>query len=179
MAAMDVLRGFGFALKAVSQLYSQRFEARARALGFTLSQCKVLVYLAINEGVSQARLGELTEIEPMNLVRILDHMESEGWLERRSDPLDRRARRLFLKSKAKSMVEDIWSVSDAVRGEAFAGIPQPQAKLLVTLLEKIRENILSLEPVPPAAPAKPLDGALGRPKTASARTRRARAVAKS
>lgn len=140
---MSDLRSFGFVIKDISRLYTRRFEERARSLGLTLAECKVLVYLARNEGVSQARLCELTEIEPMNLVRILDHMQSEGWLERRPDPIDRRARQLFLKPKSMSMIEDIWSVSDAVRGVAFAGIPQQQAKLLISLLEKIHANVLT------------------------------------
>jgi MarR family transcriptional regulator, transcriptional regulator for hemolysin len=172
---MGDLRSFGFVLKDASRLYVQRFEERARSLGCTLPQCKVLIYLAKNEGVSQARLGELTEIEPMSLVRILDHMESEGWLERRPDPVDRRARRLYTKSKSKFVLDDIWSVADAVRGEAFAGISRQQAKLLITLLDKIRENILSLEPLPLGAP---VHGGHSRAKTAGARVRRAPTLAK-
>jgi MarR family transcriptional regulator, transcriptional regulator for hemolysin len=176
---MDELRSFGFVLKDVSRLYVQRFEEHARSLGLTLSQCKVLVYLADNEGVSQARLGELAEIEPMNLVRILDHMESEGWLERRVDPSDRRARQLFMKSKAKPMVEDIWSVSQSTREEIFAGIPRQQAKSLITLLEKIRENILSLDPLPVVAPVSAALGGHARGKAGDARARRMPARAKS
>ena len=124
------LRSFGFFIKDISRLYTRRFEERASALGMTISQCKVLVYLARNEGVSQARLCELTEIEPMNLVRILDHMQSEGWVERRADPADRRARQLFLKPKALSMIEDIWNISDTVRGGRFRGYSTATGKAI-------------------------------------------------
>ena len=143
---MNELRSFGFLIKDLSRLYTRRFEERARPLGLTLSQCKVLVYLGRNEGISQSGLGELTEIEPMNLVRILDHMESEGWLERRPDPTDRRARRLFLRPQSASLIGEIWSISDALRGEVFKGIPLQQAKQLLTLLETLHRNVLSLEP---------------------------------
>jgi DNA-binding MarR family transcriptional regulator len=164
---MSDLRSFGFFIKDISRLYTRRFEESARSLGLTLSQCKVLVYLARHEGVSQARLCELTEIEPMNLVRILDHMQAEGWLERRPDPADRRARQLFLKPKAMSMIEDIWSVSDAVRGEAFAGIPQQQAKLLISLLEKIHANVLATHTARQTLPGAPTPAKI--PKARSAR----------
>jgi DNA-binding MarR family transcriptional regulator len=167
---MSDLRSFGFFIKDISRLYTRRFEERASSLGLTISECKVLVYLARNEGVSQARLCELTEIEPMSLVRILDHMQSEGWLERRPDPADRRARQLYLKPKSMSMIEDIWSISDAVRGTAFAGIPQQQAKLLISLLEKIHANVLAAHAAAEALPGAASLAAKG-PKSKNPRYR--------
>src|SRR5882757_10469451 len=97
---MDSLRNFGFLLKDVSRLSNLNFEREAASLGMTLAQCKVLIYLQRNQGVSQVRLAELTGTDPMTLVRILDRMESDGWVERRQDPADRRARRLYLKDAA-------------------------------------------------------------------------------
>jgi MarR family transcriptional regulator for hemolysin len=175
---MNELRSFGFLIKDLSRLYTRRFEERARPLGLTLSQCKVLVYLGRNEGISQSKLGELTEIEPMNLVRILDHMESEGWLERRPDPADRRARRLFLQPRSASLIGEIWSISDALRGEVFKGIPAQQAKLLVTLLAQLHHNVLSMEPqtADGAAATSALPTEL---KAAARRTSRARNTVKS
>ena len=81
---MNPLRTFGFLLKDTSRRYVDRFEQRARSLGLTLPQCKVLVYLANNEGMSQAQLAERTDLEPMTLVRTVDSLESQGCLERRN-----------------------------------------------------------------------------------------------
>ena len=83
---MDRMRNFGFLLKDVSRRYVLRFEQRAREISLTLPQCKALVRLEKNEGVSQARLAELADVEPMTMVRILDRMEADGLLERRPDP---------------------------------------------------------------------------------------------
>src|ERR1700721_719934 len=137
------MRNFGFLLKDTCRLYVQRFEQRAAALGLTLPQCKALVYLARSEGISQAQLSESAEIEPMTLVRVLDRMESDGWLERRSDPADRRARCLYLKAEGKPLVDEIWHVVDLTRREALAGIPKKDADLLIELLEKIQSNFTS------------------------------------
>ncbi|HLX80794.1 MAG TPA: MarR family transcriptional regulator [Burkholderiales bacterium] len=142
---MDPRRSFGFLLKDASRLYVQRFEQHAREHALTLDQCKALVNLAKNEGISQRRLSQLADIKPMNLVRILDRMQADGWLERRADPADRRARRLFLRSKAKPLVEEIWQLADLTRGEAFAGIGKRQRELFVEQLERIRANLASLE----------------------------------
>ena len=153
---VNPLRTFGFLLKETSRLYVERFEQRAGVLGLTLPQCKVLVYLADNEGISQAQLAELTDLEPMTLVRTLDYLESQGLLERRNDPADRRARRLYLKPKGKPLVDDIWHLAALTRREAFAGVPKKHADLMIELLEKVRSNFASLEPLQPVHPVAPL-----------------------
>jgi len=170
---LNPLRSFGFLLKDVSRLYVQRFEERAAALGLTLPQCKALVHLAQREGISQAQLCESADIDPMTLVRILDRMESDGWLERRSDPADRRARRLYLKAKGKPLVNDIWHLVDLTRGEAFAGIPKQETEHLIALLETVRNNFVALESLP-AAPAPAANSVRGRARGGAARTPRKR-----
>ncbi len=166
---MNQLRTFGFLLKDTSRRYVDRFEQRARSLGLTLPQCKVLVYLANNEGISQAQLAELTDLEPMTLVRTIDSLESQECLERRNDPADRRARRLYLLPKGKPLVDEVWSLADSTRREAFAGIPRKQADLMIESLERIQGNLASLEPLPIPARAAAPNGRRG-----AARSRRER-----
>lgn len=139
-------RNFGFLLKEVSRRYVLRFEQHARGISLTLPQCKVLVRLQDHEGVSQARLAELADVEPMTMVRILDRMQAEGLLERRADPADRRARRLFLTSKAKPLLQQIWRLSDLTRGEAFAGISRGDLTQFMAVLERIHDNICAWSP---------------------------------
>jgi MarR family transcriptional regulator for hemolysin len=169
---LNPLRTFGFLLRDTSRLYVQRFEQRAGALGLTLPQCKVLIYLANQEGISQVQLAELTDLEPMTLVRTLDCLESHGWLERRNDPADRRARCLYLKPKGRPLVDDIWHLVDLTRREAFAGIPRKHADLMIELLERFRSNLASLEPIQPVSAVAALQS--GRASTGAARSRRER-----
>jgi MarR family transcriptional regulator for hemolysin len=171
---MNSPRSFGFLLRDVSRLYVRRFEQRAAALDLTLSQCRALVYLALHEGLTQARLAELTDVEPMTLVRILDRMESDGWLERRLDRADRRARYVYLKAKAKPLVEEIWRLAELTREEAFLDIPKKQASALIGLLDRIRENLATLEPLPAATSSTPAPKAQVRRRTSSTRLRRER-----
>jgi len=137
----------GFLLKDVTRLYTRRFEERAQALSLTLAQCKALTYLARNEGVSQKRLAELIEIDPMSLVRILDRMEADGWVERRADPQDRRARCLVVTDQARPIIELIWQVVMETRAEALAGLTDPERAQLMALLERAHVNLLALSPL--------------------------------
>ena len=144
----DRLRNFGFLLKDLSHRYVQRFEVRAREIALTLPQCKVLARLEKNEGVSQARLAELAEVDAMTMVRILDRMEADELLERRPDPADRRARCLYLTPKAKPLLDQIWRLAEATRAEVFAGIGETERDVLMTVLERIHDNLSRLEGKP-------------------------------
>jgi len=138
-------RRFGFLLKDVTRLYILRFEQHATSLGLTLAQCKALIRLADSQGVSQARLAELAELEPMTLVRILDRMETDGWLERRRDPRDRRVHCLYLTDKAKPLLDNIRRVIDRTWSEALAGVPKRQSELLLELLDTVHTNLTPLD----------------------------------
>src|ERR1017187_2579618 len=103
-ATTDRLRNFGFLVRDVYRLYAKHFERYAREIELTLAQCKVLGHLSRNEGISQARLAELTDTDPMTLVRTLDRMQQDQWIKRRPDPADRRAHRRYLHDIAKPNV---------------------------------------------------------------------------
>jgi len=149
----EIERGWGFLLKDVSRLHVKRFEQRAKLHGLTLPECRVLIYLSHEEGVTQVRLAALTDIEPMTLVRMLDRMEVDGWLERRSNPHDRRSRHIHAKPKGRALMNEINQLVVLTRDEALVGIPKKNVDLLMTLLEKIRANLLTLEPIAPPANA--------------------------
>jgi DNA-binding MarR family transcriptional regulator len=147
---MERLRNFGYLLKDLGQLYTRRFEERAQTLQLTLLQCKTLAKLSKNEGISQARLAELAESDPMSMVRILDYMEAEGWLERRADPNDRRARRLYIKEKARPILDEIWRLADETRREFLGDLSGEECEQLIGMLERIHATARSI-----AAPAPP------------------------
>ena len=143
---MDRLRTIGFLLKDVTRLFTRRFEQHAQDLSLTLAQCKALSYLERHEGVSQKRLAELTELDPMSLVRILDRMEADGWVERRPDPQDRRARTLWLTKQARPVLDRIEMMARDTRAEALKGLTEDEREQLVRLLARVHQNLSSLKP---------------------------------
>ena len=144
---IDLSRQLGFLLKDTSRRYTRRFEERAQALSLTLAQCRALLYLENNEGVSQKRLSELTELDPMSLVRILDRMEADGWVQRRFDPADRRAHTLWLTPKAKPVLEHIAHLIAEVRAETLHGLTNEERSKLIELLGRVHVNLSSLPPL--------------------------------
>ncbi len=152
---MDRHATLGFLLKDVSRLYTRRFQVHAQGFPLTFPQCKALAVLSKNEGVSQKRLAELTEIDPMSLVRILDRMEADGFVQRSPDPDDRRARSLRITEKARPILEQIFALAAATRAEALAELTDAERTQLVELLERVHASLSALPALAVAADAEP------------------------
>jgi len=141
---MDNSRHFGFLLKDISRLTTLNFAREAGEFKLTMAQCKVLIHLERHEGASQARLAYLTDTDPMALVRILDRMEKDGWIERRPDPSDRRARQLYLTKAASPVIDEVWRIADRARAASLAGLSAADRAQLVTLLGRVHQNLYAL-----------------------------------
>jgi MarR family transcriptional regulator, transcriptional regulator for hemolysin len=146
---MKLERSFGYLVHDVARLFARRFNQQALLLlGLNRGQCRILGYLARYEGINQAGLADLLEIKPMTLVRQLDRMEAEGWIERRPDPGDRRARRLVLTEKARPILARIFELSAEIRREAFSNLSDEEGRELIELLRRVHVGLSE----PAAAP---------------------------
>lgn len=151
---MDRLRNFGFLLHEVSRAYVRRFERHAQDLSLSLPTCKALGYLKRFEGVSQSRLSELTAIEPMAMVRIIDRLEADGLVERRVNPSDRRARALHLTASAAPTLDTIWHLAAMTRSEALEGVSQAERDVFLSVLERVNTNLGRILDSEAEAPSK-------------------------
>lgn len=133
----------GFLLHDVARLLRKRFEQRAKDLGLTRSQWQTLAYLANNEGIHQAGLAEILEIEPITLVRILDKLSDRGLVERRQHPSDRRSWLLYMRDEARPLIDTMRSLGDQTRKEALDGVPQEEHEHLYELLALMKSNLLN------------------------------------
>src|SRR5580698_7872970 len=138
---MDNLQELGFRLDEVARLYTRRFEQRAQTLSLQLAQCKALVVLAENEGVSQTRLSQISEINPARLVGILDRLEAGGWAQRRRRPGDRRVRSLAVTENAKPVLELIWNAINDTDIEALKGVSVEEIGTIVKVLTRVHSSL--------------------------------------
>lgn len=131
----------GFLISDVSRLMRRRFDERARAFGATRTQWKALAHISRNEGMNQGTLAELLEVEPITLTRMVDRLEEAGLVERRRDPGDRRAWRLFLTAKAGPILDRMHGVAEDLTAQTLDGITAEQLAQLTDTLEQMRANL--------------------------------------
>jgi MarR family transcriptional regulator, transcriptional regulator for hemolysin len=140
----------GFSLGEAARLYARRFEERSRKLALDIVQCRALLVLAENGGVTQQRLSELTGIAPPWLGRTLDRLEAMGLVQRRSRPADRRMWSLAITEDAKPIVQLLWYIVGESLTEALRGLPADEVAILANALERVIGNLSA----PPVAPQK-------------------------
>ncbi|KUO55671.1 MAG: transcriptional regulator [Sphingomonadales bacterium BRH_c42] len=124
-----------------SRLLRRLFDERVRQHGLTAAQARLLLSLDLFPGENQAFYADRLEIEPITLTRIVDRMEDAGWLERRADPADRRARILHLTGKSRRIVETLRLTLDAMMEEVLAGMNVGERRMLETLNGRIGDNL--------------------------------------
>jgi len=141
MSDFDPEQTFGFNLYDAARLLRRDFERRAKRHGVTRAQWAALAFLARQPGLRQNQLADLLEVTPMAVARLVDRMEGDGLLERRSDPDDRRAWRLYLTARARARIEELRGVGRETREIALAGIGAPEQDVLLAALQRIRSNL--------------------------------------
>ena len=159
MSTLDPNANVGFLIHDVSRMMRAWFDERAQAMGLTRAQWRVLVHLAGREGLNQAGLAEILELDTVTLGRHIDNLERDGWLERRADPADRRAWCLFLTDSAEPMLEKMEALAVETQAEAMKGLSETEREQLADMLIRIKSNITPGETANDAKNIK--EGALG------------------
>ncbi|HEX9465048.1 MAG TPA: MarR family transcriptional regulator [Alphaproteobacteria bacterium] len=144
MTQNDPERMFGFVLHDVARLLRRRFEQylRADAIGLTRTQCAVLAHLARQEGINQATLAQLLDVEPITLVHLLDRLQDAGFIQRKPDPKDRRAYALELTPKARPVLTRIYELADSIYDEAQVGLTAAERTQFLSQLQRVKSNLL-------------------------------------
>lgn len=134
-------RNFGFILHDVARLLRVTFDRRIKELELTRSQWWVLTHLFRHDGITQSELAEWLEIERPTLGRLLDRLEANGWVERRTDSQDRRAKRVFLTSEVSPAMRSMREIAAGVRSDALHGLAPDEQEAFVDTLLAIKANL--------------------------------------
>ncbi len=131
----------GTMIADVSHLMRRAFDERARGIGLSRPQWRVLTMLRRHEGINQGGLAELVEVEPITLCRMVDRLQEANLVERRADPADRRAWRLHLTDKARAILEEMRPMAFGLFEDAMSGLESAERADLFRMLERIRNNL--------------------------------------
>jgi len=141
MLPRSLNREFGFIINDVARMLKTYADHKAGQFGITRAQWVVLVRLDRFEGLKQAELAEMLDLQPITLTRLLDRLAECGLIERRPDPNDRRAKLLFLTPKAKPLLEQLGELGNELMGTALAGVDREHVELMVAQLAIVKENL--------------------------------------
>jgi DNA-binding MarR family transcriptional regulator len=145
MSGNDPNRSLGFLLHEVTRLLRRNFSRRMAHFGLTQAQWQTLAHLSRCQGVNQTTLADILDVQPITLARLIDRLEGAGWVQRRPDPADRRAFRLYLTEKAKPLIDEMWEGAAETREEAMAGLAPTARDAMIDSLLAIKRNLAAAE----------------------------------
>lgn len=131
----------GPVLAEAARAWRARLDERLRPLG--LSQARWIILLQLSrhgDGVAQKTLAGRVGIEGPTLVRLLDRMTEDGWLERRESEQDRRSKTVHLTDKARDVIEEIRKVATTLRTELLAGTTPEELETTLRVLQHVKDK---------------------------------------
>jgi MarR family transcriptional regulator for hemolysin len=141
MAATRNNRELAFAINDVARLLRTFADHEARRFGMTRAKWAVLARLDRFEGLKQNELAEMLDLQPITLTRLLDGLADNGLIERRADPEDRRAKRLFLTPAARPLLKRLTELGEDLMATALAGLAPSDIEALLGRLTAVKENL--------------------------------------
>jgi DNA-binding MarR family transcriptional regulator len=129
---------FGFLIHDVSRLRRIVVDRALKPLGITRSQWWVLAFLSRRDGMTQTALAADLDLTKVAIGGLLDRMEASSLVERRADPNDGRARRVYLTKAGQKLVSTIRENVENVELGILTKIPEAD-------LDQASETLLALK----------------------------------
>jgi MarR family transcriptional regulator, transcriptional regulator for hemolysin len=135
---------FAFIINDVARLLRTYADYKAAQFGMTRAQWAVLSRVDRAEGLNQAELAEVLDLQPITLTRLLDKLCDSGLIERRPDPADRRAKRLYLTDAARPVLVQLAALGEETMAGALEGVAPGSVEQMVVQLATVKENLRRL-----------------------------------
>src|SRR5690242_8530708 len=136
-------RELAFAINDVARLLRTFADHAAGRFGMTRAKWAVLARLDRFEGLKQTELAEMLDLQPITLTRLLDRLADNGLIERRADPNDRRANRLYLTPAAKPLLGRLADLGADIMDTALDGVSSTSIERMMKELSAVKDNLRS------------------------------------
>ncbi|RLA29349.1 MAG: MarR family transcriptional regulator [Gammaproteobacteria bacterium] len=141
----DLSRSMGFLVHDVARLMRRAFDRRVKHLGLTRSQWFVVAHLYRTDGQTQRHLADELDMQRAPLSKLLDRLEAGGWVERRADPEDRRANRVYITKKIDPLMIEGIAVGECLTDDILSGVDKEARDRFITVLANAKSNLIVME----------------------------------
>jgi len=133
---------FAARVSEMAQRWRATLDGRLGPLGLSQARGLILHYLYIHgDGLKQNALADIVGIRGSTLVRQLDRLEADGWVERRNDPDDRRAKTIHLADKAAPVIDELERHIRDLRRELLSGLSEEQLQTCFDVFDHVQARI--------------------------------------
>lgn len=141
MAENQAPIGTGLLLRRAHRSLARATNAALLPYDVSLAGFNVLFVLWRKNGITQADLPALLDIDKASLTPIIDTLERAGFVERRQDARDRRRNNLFLTARGRSLEKPLMDRATDVVAAALQGVSPEDLSILRGGLLAMLENL--------------------------------------
>lgn len=151
----------GFYVHDVSRMRRTLFDHEMKPLGITRSQWWVLAQLSRSngrdgeEGMLQSDLARILDVGKVTIGGLVDRLETSGFVSRKPDKIDRRAKRVVITEQGYRVLEQMVAVGRRLNLSILKGISRRDIQAAERVLSQIKVNIRDI-----LGPARILDGGI-------------------
>lgn len=131
-----------FQIGLAARKLQRYYNAAYAKYGITVTQSYILFSLYVENGQNIKTLAERLSLESPAVTGLVDRLEKEGMVERKDDPDDRRALRIFLTAKGKDLVEKIIPEAISLNEQIKSFFSEEEKKALNKVFECIDGKLL-------------------------------------
>jgi len=132
---------YGYMINYLARLFGRALERRIQRYGLYPGQFPALLALWEREGISQAELCRLVQVEQPTMANTLNRMERDNLIRRESDPQDRRRALVFLTERARALEVEVTAEARGVNTVAVGDLTPEERAELLRLLNKMTGNL--------------------------------------
>jgi len=138
MATFDIEKSVGFLLAKAHQRLYAHFREALSGYGITPPQFALMAFLWKRDGLSQAELSQLSEVDRTTIGGLVDRLANAGLVVRRPNPADRRVHLIHLTEAGKELEGELSALALQVRERISADLAPGEYEKLCELLVKLR-----------------------------------------
>lgn len=134
---------FGYLVHDVSRVRRTVMDLIMRPYGITRSQWSVLSTLSRggNNGMTQVDLARLMEVGKVTVGGLVDRLEASGQVERRPDPTDRRAKRVYITEQGYEVIRLMIEVAAEINNRVLSESTPEEVEICERVLGRVKKQL--------------------------------------
>ncbi|WP_017811257.1 MULTISPECIES: MarR family winged helix-turn-helix transcriptional regulator [Paenibacillus] len=133
----EILREIGMIARALDSISNIEFKE----YDLTKGQYLYLVRICEQPGIIQEKLAEMIKVDRTTASRAIQKLETNGFIEKREDPHNKKVKRLFPTARGEQVYPFIKRENDYSNSVALEGLSEQETELIHDLLRKVRKNV--------------------------------------
>ncbi len=134
----NVRDNFGNVLGQASRQWRRALDLRLRPFGLTDATWLPLLQLSRADApMRQKDLAEALFLDSSSVVRLLDALQANGFIERREHPEDRRVKTIILTQAAQEVLTKVNQVASEVRYQVLSGLSDEELEVASRVMRNI------------------------------------------